>query len=465
MLGGTPGVSDRRRPLLPVHGKDGIWRMPPEHCTGAAKSQQPPASPSSSAGGHHGHHHHHHRQVPSHDHSAQSAGAGRHHGNEQKPAGRRGHDHQRASGGDKHLQSQSATMHPTLLSAAPTAPGKEVKGAATKPPHSRLERLLESAAEMAESSTPLLAQALRFLAPVAAPLGDWALVIGRGYITAFTWLYSMCSKTPYELQAATGLVLCFFGGTFVALFAAVEAFRKMGFQRLQVEVQYIIDQAALVEAASEADDLKDENADGIADVDQMDARQLLRQKLHVAMMSIEDPQRLEAAVSSLWAACLGALATLKLQFAQTVAYALAFAEMLKLPALRLLAPALSSLLGKELQHWVETILEVLLKAVLILTVWLVAKAQGAVYACLRGGTMFGVAFLKILEERGVLRRLCNKPFDPESSYLDEILGFSMAALGFYWQLSSSFLVPWPMSWLLWPLTALETFLELQISWQ
>lgn len=363
------------------------------------------------------------------------------------------------------MQSQSATMHPTLLSAAPTAPGKEVKGAATKPPHSRLERLLESAAEMAESSTPLLAQALRFLAPVAAPLGDWALVIGRGYITAFTWLYSMCSKTPYELQAATGLVLCFFGGTFVALFAAVEAFRKMGFQRLQVEVQYIIDQAALVEAASAADDLKDENADGIADVDQMDARQLLRQKLHVAMMSIEDPQRLEAAVSSLWAACLGALATLKLQFAQTVAYALAFAEMLKLPALRLLAPALSSLLGKELQHWVETILEVLLKAVLILTVWLVAKAQGAVYACLRGGTMFGVAFLKILEERGVLRRLCNKPFDPESSYLDEILGFSMAALGFYWQLSSSFLVPWPMSWLLWPLTALETFLELQISWQ
>ncbi|CAE7436653.1 unnamed protein product [Symbiodinium necroappetens] len=75
------------------------------------------------------------------------------------------------------------------------------------------------------------------------------------------------------------------------------------------------------------------------------------------------------------------------------------------------------------------------------------------------------ASVQILEERGVLRRLCNKPFDPHGSYLDEIVGFSMAALGFYWQLSSGFLVPWPMSWLLWPLTALETFLELQISWQ
>ncbi|CAE7302577.1 unnamed protein product [Symbiodinium natans] len=158
---------------------------------------------------------------------------------------------------------------------------------------------------------------LRFLAPVAAPLGDGALVIGRGYIMACTWLYSICSKTPYELQAATGLVLCFFGGTFVALFAAVEAFRKMGLERLNAELQYIIDQATLVEEASALDDLKDENADGIVDVDQMDARQLARQKLHVAMVSIEDPKRLEAAVSYLWAACLGALATLKIQFAQT----------------------------------------------------------------------------------------------------------------------------------------------------
>ena len=33
MLGGTPGVSDRRRPLLPVHGKDGMWPVRTEVLT------------------------------------------------------------------------------------------------------------------------------------------------------------------------------------------------------------------------------------------------------------------------------------------------------------------------------------------------------------------------------------------------------------------------------------------------
>ena len=41
------------------------------------------------------------------------------------------------------------------------------------------------------SSTPLLAQALRFLAPVAAPLGDWALVIGRGEHLAAERIHSI----------------------------------------------------------------------------------------------------------------------------------------------------------------------------------------------------------------------------------------------------------------------------------
>jgi len=329
----------------------------------------------------------------------------------------------------------------------------------------RVEKYLESAATMAESQTPALAAFLRFLAPFAAPLGDGLLIFGRGYFAALAWLYAKCSNTPRELQAATGLVLCFFGGTYVALFAAVEAFRKMGFEHLQVELEYVMDQTTKVEAALLEHNMKDEDGDGIADVAQMDLRQAARQNMRVAMLSIEDPKRLEAAVGYLWSGFLGVVATLKLEFATTVAYALAFAEMLKFPMLRTLAPTLCVLLGPELQHWVETIVSTLLKACLIMVIWLLAKAQGAVYSCMRGGTMFGCAFMKILEERGILQRFYKEPFDPEKSYLDEILGFSMAAIGFYWQFTSGFMVPWPLNWLLWPLTALETFLELQISWQ
>lgn len=56
------------------------------------------------------------------------------------------------------------------------------------------------------------------------------------------------------LTAIFGATLCFFGGTYVATLAAIEAFRTMGGERLWDDLQYVYSEAKKVNAANVKDE-------------------------------------------------------------------------------------------------------------------------------------------------------------------------------------------------------------------
>ena len=89
----------------------------------------------------------------------------------------------------------------------------------------------------------------------------------------------------------------------------------------------------------------------------------------------------------------------------------------------------------------------------------------AFYSGLRGGRLFAEAACNVLIERGWMQKLpcVTQPFKREESYLDEILGYSLAAAGFSFQILSGFQLPFPLNIIFAPLTLLEWFLKIQIS--
>ncbi|CAE7947347.1 ARF1 [Symbiodinium sp. KB8] len=92
------------------------------------------------------------------------------------------------------------------------------------------------------------------------------------------------------------------------------------------------------------------------------------------------------------------------------------------------------------------------------------RSAAAFYSGLRGGQLFGEAVVRICQKWGWTDSLpfVQKPFNAEESYLDEAIGYPLAMIGFYFQLTHFFaLLPFPLDWILWPLTALESLLELQ----
>ena len=55
------------------------------------------------------------------------------------------------------------------------------------------------------------------------------------------------------------------------------------------------------------------------------------------------------------------------------------------------------------------------------------------------------------------------PFKAEESYIDEAIGYSLAACGFLFQFWSGFSLPFPLNIIFLPLSIIEWFLRIQIT--
>ena len=313
-----------------------------------------------------------------------------------------------------------------------------------------------------------MAQLLRALSPVVTVLVQILLLVAPVYMWLYGQVYRLYKLAPTNvLQMVFGAALCFFGGTFTASIAAIEAFRQMGFKRTLEDLHEVMQVYALVQAASIKDDAVDADADGIADVDQIPPAELAKRKVKLALVTVKEPAKLQMALGSLWAAYLAVLATLKLQFAQTTAIALGIAEMVKFPIVRALGPLLAAGLGKDLQHWGNTIVDTSINFIAILFAWYLQMIISAFYSGLRGGKMLSDGLFALLCEHGILDKapgwIIKQPFNPDESCLDEIVMYIFFVAGFVYQLTSGFDIPFPVNIILLPVTVVEWVLRWQVT--
>jgi len=156
---------------------------------------------------------------------------------------------------------------------------------------------------------------------------------------------------------------------------------------------------------------------------------------------------------------MAVLATLRFQFAQIIALALGAADVMKFPVTRVLTPFLAWALGPDLKQWIGTIIDVLIKFVVMVFAFYVQMVISAFYSGLRGGNMFATGLFNVLSERGILEKFPNclvkKPFNPNESYLDEAIAYPLFAAGFYWQVTSNFMLPGYWNVVFMPLTIME----------
>ena len=306
-----------------------------------------------------------------------------------------------------------------------------------------------------DSARPILVQVIRgirFVIPY--------------YKKFYMQAYDIYKQLPHNaITMVFGVALCFFGGTYVASIAAIEAFRQLGWQKVQSELKIVYGQMQLVVEASDKDDELDEDGDGVADVDQINATELTQRKIVVAMKAISEPERLQTAFGALFVAYLSVLATLRLEFARTTAFALGIVEMAKFPIVRTLGPILAATFPEDIRHWTQTIVETSLTFLAVMLAWWLQMIISAFYSGLRGGKMFADGLIALLVEKDLMDKvpLIHQPFDPDDSYLDEAVGYGLAAVGFGFQFLNGFSLPFPLNLVFLPLTIIEWFLRLQIS--
>ena len=417
-----------------------------------------------------------------------------------------------------------------LLSESSQRLGTAIKG----PEQEKLDRWIKLMAEGAENFSPRAKKCVMMCKPAIEIGIKVILVVMAVYLVIFSMGYKVFKLLPMNaIKMVFGAALCFFGGTYYASIAAIEAFRIFGWETLRANVKIVIEQAKLylrlihcaltplvanrpdasgaplhashkrttpgpkshrdsyatlgmhtlppqanaVQAASEIDNSVDDDHDGVADVDQISSQALLRRKTVLAMTTIQEPERLKKAVGNLWTAYVSVLATLRLEFARTTSLALAIVEMIKFPIMRWIIPPLMMFLGSDLSHWAKTFVEVTLNVIAMVVAWYMQMIISSFYSAVRGGRLFAEGLIAVLLEKDLLRKLpffkkarsSDPPegekaeFDADESYLDEVIGFSFAGVGFLWQLTSGFALPFPLNLVFFPLTLVEYFLRWQIA--
>ena len=331
----------------------------------------------------------------------------------------------------------------------------------------RMERYIDLLDEIPQDKlppavAPHLKPTVKMVVKVCAASSGWFMFI-------FRWVNRIYTILPINVtKIMFGAALCYFGGTFTTSIAAMEAFRTMGYEQASRDVGIVIEQIKPVLAANDADDEEDLDGDGIADVDQITPPQLLQRKLFLIATSVKEPERIQDAVRSVYAALLAVLATLKMEFAQTTAMAMGVADMAKKPLIRLGKPKLEMVLPPETHHWIVPSIDSIVRFTAIAAAWFLQQIISAFYSALRGGKLVAEGLFGILVEKakvGVV--LCpgmvGVDYDPDDSILDDVIGWIVAAQGFMFQINSGFQLPAPFNIIFFPLTFLEWYLRFQIA--
>ena len=361
-----------------------------------------------------------------------------------------------------------------LLEAGKRSDAPEMPSTAL-PDQERIGKYVDGLTSKVNELNPKLAGCLETCRPIIILPIQLIMCLSPFYFWAYKWAFIIYETLPTNaVQAIFGLALCFFGGTYVASIAAIEAFRQMGFAKVLDDLKVVGAEYQKVTAANAKDDAEDKDGDGIADVLQIKTSEFTQRKMFMAMRAIPEPARLQSAVGSLWTAYIAVLATLKLEFARTTAFALGIVEVIKFPVVRLLSPLLVTALAaapadmrlnpEGSKAWAISIVESLLTLIAVIFAWYLQMIISAFYSGLRGGKMFADGILQLIIDQGWTTYLpAPQPYNPDETYLDEIVGYSVAAFGFGFQLFRGFALPFPLNIIFLPLTLVEWFLRLQIT--
>ena len=179
--------------------------------------------------------------------------------------------------------------------AGPAPPSRAPKSLRRLSEEERIKRYMDAAATEADKHHSGAAQCIRASTPFCTCLMWIMFKVGPMYVWLFRKAYWFYTWAPTNvLQMCFGLALCFFGGTFAAAIAAVEAWRQMGWQRSYRDASIIYAQMRRVYDANEKDDMLDEDGNGIVDVDEISPSDLAKRKLTLAMRTVEEPDKLQA---------------------------------------------------------------------------------------------------------------------------------------------------------------------------
>ena len=308
-------------------------------------------------------------------------------------------------------------------------------------------------ASLPASAQPYVAMSVPYVKALAAFIEASIPVLNALRIQALAlWEVLSPYKPELLLPAFAGLILVFFGGEFLTLIAAVEAYKMCSHETMVKCVHDLTTDFTKFYEANKLDDKVDADGNGVADSTEASAQALATRKTLLFLKTV-DPKRVTDALAGLNAGLLAIVATLKLEFAKSITLGNSIAMIVEPTAVAYVVPGLKVTLTKDYERWAEPLVTYTIKSVAVSIAWMVQRVVSAFHSAIRGAHMFITNVLDYLISQGYLSKEQRAALQ-----LDTIGAPALAAVGLWFQFRTGFSLPFPLNVLLFPFTLLEWFL-------
>lgn len=290
----------------------------------------------------------------------------------------------------------------------------------------------------------------RFAGPVFTFLVDASPAV----IKACQMGYEKYKRVPVEyLVLIFGATLCFFGGFYPTVFAALQAAEHGGLTTVRKALSALSEEIMVIVKENKKDDLVDADGDGTADAQALEGPAFVKRKVALVLAKV-NPQKVNAAIRAIYKVWMSVLAVLTIQFARTIALSLTISDFAKKFVDRFLLPIVKDATPKEYQKWCPVVLDWWCKSIGISIAWKIQTVLSAFASAVAGGLIMAraVMFIRFKGQK-----------NHEDTYADECVAYALAFLGFYFQYTHSFSVPFPINVLLFPLQIAETYIRWAVT--
>lgn len=304
-----------------------------------------------------------------------------------------------------------------------------------------------------DKDDPALNGALRVVGAVAQGTISVVKAVIPPVLTVVQHVFGFYQALPRDaIIAQIGLVYCFAGGYYPTLFSSLQAARQCGWDVMTEAIQDLTDEAIKVIDAS-------------ADIrwDHLDRKNQFLRQANIVLKTV-DPVRINQAMGALYTTWLGVSAVLEREYARVISLSLTLAYYFELVAHWVLEPPVKYVVHEDYHKWVPVVIGWGAKAAAMNIAWRIQRVLTASTSAMTGGIMFARALLRMAHKRGITLFGWIDETGQESP-LDEIIGFAVAALGFWTQIevqyknNFSFEVPFPLSLITWPFDWLEKWIQ------
>jgi len=321
---------------------------------------------------------------------------------------------------------------------------------------SRVGRLLRGAAD---SMPEGVKNAMHALAPVADAIHNGFVIAWPYMLAGYRKCKAVYDKMPeYSVVMIYGLVVAFCGAHFAAIVAVVEAFKQSGaFKKIGACLVDLYDAFQKLHAENEKDNSVDDDGDGIMDVDEMSNGELFLHKCALVMRTV-DPNKFNKALSGLYSGFLAAVMVVQYEFAKTVTLGASLGDFMEKSIDIVLDPLLDMTVPKEYHTWIDLIEKYICRSVGVVIAWSIQFYNSLLHCAVAGSLIFSRALVPFLNQRDIIH-----VENLEDTYLDEIIGWTVAVFSIFVQYLFGFHLLFPFNVILSPLLGVEWTLRLCAS--